>query len=165
MTTIEELRLTWTDPNVWASWEVCGWQPDVNDVQWECSLPVGHTGPHIAFQDMEHAPTDESYIAGTIADDTAIWAAPPLCADCGYPHPGFRHATADDRIVICEHVSDNAWGPAPSGVYGYSGPRPDSRVPTYGMYVPTFLDPPFPTPPKFNSIEEVEAWLEQHQPR
>ena len=44
----------WEDPDYWASWQPCGWEPANNAVCWECSLPAFHSGPHIGYLNMEN---------------------------------------------------------------------------------------------------------------
>jgi len=137
---------------VWATWQTCCWEPDTNPQMWECTLPIGHSGPHIAYLHMENDPKNESYVGSS---DGTNWMPPPLCGFCGETHPGFRHATHNDPVCIAE--DDELWGPEKNSHFP-SGPQ----LAAY-FYVPTFVDT-FPTPPKFTSVEEAEAWLEANPP-
>lgn len=147
-------RDNWHDPNVWASWLNCGWQPDESHA-WVCLLPKGHSGPHIAPLHMEADPCDTEWVS-----KDGNWADPPPCPvpGCGHSHPGFRHATRNDPHIITYHHQEDAWGP--SSNYAF----PDGPDLLLNDFVPTFVDKEFPTPPKFRTIEEAEAWLEANPP-
>jgi hypothetical protein len=80
------------------------------------------------------------------------WMAPKhvmdACYDCLNFHPGFRHETSQDKVVIQYNPIEDRWGP------GLATGDPANRC-----YVPTFL---LPTPPKFATVEEADRWMESH---
>lgn len=143
----------WTDPSEWASWQICGWQPENNLNGWSCLLPTGHQGPHIAHLSMENSPRGESYVSGPWV---SRWEAPERCRECGHTHPGYRHATRNDPVVIVGNAHD-IWGPTKNHQF------PDGEKWLRHAFVPTFVDV-YPTPPKFKTMEEAEAWLDAHPP-
>jgi hypothetical protein len=146
------MTIKWQDPDVWASWTICGWQPFADPLSWNCLLPKGHSGPHVAHLNMENDPTGQSYV-----DRGGKWEAPQRCPLCNNPHPGFRHSTRNDSICIQHDWHRDSWGPDTNPEF------PDGTELQLSMYVPTFVDT-FPTPPKFATMEEAEAWLEANPP-
>ena len=150
------MTIRWQDEDTWGNWDkTCNWTPSTSSV-WVCILPSGHSGPHVANMAMDDDPRLARYESSPNVNE---WAYPRVCDECGNAHPGFRHATRNDPVHIAESDA-GFWGPAPNPHF----PMGEPGVLLVNQFVPTFVDDPFPTPPKFKTREEVEAWLEANPP-
>jgi hypothetical protein len=134
---------------------MCEWvaQHADKNVSWMCVLPKNHHGQHLGLVDWETAPYEED----NRVERNGVWVEGDMCHYCNRRHPGFRHANDGDKIVIAANDED-WWGPQPLNPNSsQNGKMGDWRE----MFVPDCFEP-FPTPPKFATIEEADAWLEAH---
>lgn len=148
-------RVQWQDPDQWGTWDMCSWsaQHSHQGAAWSCLLPLGHTGPHLGLASWETAP----YHVDNRVEKNGVWVEGQVCSFCVRRHPGFRHANDTDAVVITQTIGDEEWW-EPQPLTSKMGDWRELFVPTFDPFVP------LPIPPKFNTIEEADAWLEQHSP-
>jgi len=147
--------MKWENPEEWGGWNMCQWNARHSEegASWMCVLPADHTGPHLGLLDWESEPYHEN----NRVERNGVWVPGEMCYYCNRRHPGFRHANDTDPTVVAAN-DEGWWEPQPNAQYQNADARGWAE-----LFVPD-IDPfvQFPTPPKFNTVEEVEAWLDTH---
>jgi len=149
--------MSWEDPEDWGGWNICEWEAMHSDLGtgWACLLPLNHTGPHFGPAGWETEPYHED----NRIERNGVWVQGDMCFYCNRRHPGFRHANEKDPIVVQFNAVEVLWEPLPNPFHNAN--TLVERPLWSELFIP-ILEPfrTLPKPPKFNSIEEADAWLE-----